>query len=275
MSQTSITHALGQATVAKIFETTLEFGSTYLFPDWADDTPVVPLSVHSWLVKNEGKIYLIDAGVGKGKTRASALFNHLDNPYLERLAEQGVTPDQVDYVLMTHIHTDHVGWNTTFKDGEWQPTFPNARYVFPKEGYEFYLTEEGRAVAGYAAFADSVAPIVAAGLADFIPAAGGTVDQHFEYIPTPGHCVGHMSIRFSSEGEQGLFAGDVMHCLEQVKNPQLVSVFCVDKPLAIETRQQILEQMAQSHTLYFSSHFEGSSVGYVNREGDHYRWQPV
>lgn len=275
MSAGSLSHKLGQAVVTKIYETDLVFKADFLFPDWEKEATDLTLSVHGWLVKHDGKIYLIDTGIGKGKTRASPLFNQLDSPYLLRLEEQGVKPEQVDYVLMTHIHTDHVGWNTHFKDGKWLPTFPNARYVFPQEGYEFYLTAAGRAVPGYAAFEDSVLPIVEAGLADFIPAEGGTVDGKFEYISTPGHCDGHMSIHLSVDGENGLFAGDVIHSLPQISQPDLVSVFCVDKPLAIETRKAVLEQVAGSHTLYFSSHFGGSSVGYITEQDSQFKWQPI
>ncbi|EIC86192.1 MBL fold metallo-hydrolase [Serratia sp. M24T3] len=275
MSKDSLSHKLGKAVINKIYETDLAFNSNFLFPDWKKESSDLILSVHGWLVRHEGKIYLIDTGIGKGKKRTSPLFNDLDSPFLLRLAEQGVKPEDVDYVLMTHIHTDHVGWNTYYKDGKWQPTFPNARYVFPQEGYQYNLSDEGKAVPGYAAFVDSVLPVIEAGLADFIPAAGGVIDGKFEYISTPGHCAGHMSIRFNDEGENALFAGDVMHNLEQLPHPELVSVFCVDKPLAIATRKRILEQSAENHTLYFSSHFAGSSVGYINKQAGQFVWQPV
>lgn len=280
MSEVSRSHRVGKAIVSKIFETDITFKSTFLFPDWEKEATDIRLSVHGWLVRYEGKIYLIDTGIGKGKTRASPLFNELDSPYLAHLEEEGVKPEQVDYVLVTHIHTDHVGWNTYFKDGEWRPTFPNARYVFPEEGYQFNLSEQGKAVPGYAAFVDSVLPVIEAGLADFVPATGGLIDGKFEYIPTPGHCDGHMSIRLNSEGETGLFAGDVMHNLQQIAQPQLTSVFCIDKPLSVETRLQVLDRVAQDHTLYFSTHFGGSSVGYINKrdinsEQGQFVWQPV
>ncbi|QII37655.1 MBL fold metallo-hydrolase [Rouxiella badensis] len=275
MSQQLSGHKLGTAVVSKIFETSLEFKSDFLFPQWADAAELITLSVHGWLVKNNGKIYLIDTGIGNGRKRPSPRFSDLDNPFLQRLAEQGVTPEQVDYVLITHIHTDHVGWNTSFKDGKWVPTFPNARYVFPQQSYQFFLTEQGKTVSGYAAFLDSVVPIVEAGLADFIPASGGVIDEVFEYFPTPGHCTGHTSIRLTSGGEQGLFAGDVIHNLRQIQQPQLACVFCEDKPLAEKTRLQVLEQVARDRTTYFSSHFSGSSVGTIEKRHERFIWQPV
>jgi glyoxylase-like metal-dependent hydrolase (beta-lactamase superfamily II) len=275
MSAGSISHRLGKAVVSKVYETDIAFNADFLFPEWAREAGDLTLSVHGWLVKHGGKIYLIDTGIGHGKTRASPLFNQLDSLFLQRLAELGVEPEQVDYVLTTHIHTDHVGWNTYFKDGKWLPTFPNARYVIPEESYQYNLSEKGQQVPGYAAFVDNVLPIVEAGLADFMPRSGGIIDGKFEYIATPGHCDGHMSIRFDEDGESGLFAGDVMHNVQQIVQPELVSVFCVDKPVAVETRRRVLEQVAASHALYFSSHFTGSSVGYINQQQDQYVWQPV
>ncbi|MEG3135934.1 MBL fold metallo-hydrolase [Rouxiella sp. T17] len=266
---------VGNAVISKVYETSLGFEATTLFPKWQHAPQKVYLSVHSWLVKDEGKIYLIDTGIGKDKPRASALFNQQNHPFLEELAKHGVTPEQVDYVLITHIHTDHVGWNTVLKDGEWKATFPNARYIIPEESYQFQLSEKGKATSAQPCFKDSVLPLVEAGLVDFIPAAGGLFDGKFEYFPTPGHCTGHMSIRLNSEQQSALFAGDVMHALEQITDPQMGSMFCEDKPQADLTRIEILNQVAESNALYFSSHFGGSSVGRISKNDEGYVWHPV
>lgn len=137
MSQQLSGHKLGLAVVSKIFETSLEFKSDFLFPQWTDAAELITLSVHGWLVKNNGKIYLIDTGIGNGRKRPSPLFSDLDNPFLQRLAEQGVTPEQVDYVLITHIHTDHVGWNTSFKDGKWCRLSPMRAMYFHNRAISF------------------------------------------------------------------------------------------------------------------------------------------
>jgi glyoxylase-like metal-dependent hydrolase (beta-lactamase superfamily II) len=281
------THRIGRATVTRLPETTLTFPSpTALLPDWdpaaaasgregLEPTEAVVLSVHAWLVRTERHVVLVDTGIGNGKRRASPLFDRLDTPWLARLQAAGVAPENVTHVLITHLHTDHVGWNTRrAEDGDaWVPTFPNARYLMPARGPALFESPEGRARPNYEIYADSVLPVIEAGLADLVPPEGGEVLDGFTYHPTPGHSPDHNSIAFRSAGEVALFAGDVVHHPVQIGRPEWGSVFCADAESARASRLWALAWASQEDATWFSSHFTGSSAGRVTRSGDGgFRW---
>lgn len=283
-------HCVGSAEIRKILERTIEFPPPGLLPAW-DGAAAIPerhwlvpdsmdatgerltVSVHSWLVKTARHVVLVDTGIGNGKTRALSIFNDLDTPYLARLAEAGVTPDAVTHVLVTHVHTDHVGWNTVLVDGKWRSTFSKARYIFPRAGHDHFDGPAGRARDNYDMYADSVLPVIEAGQADMVADGGGEVLDAFVYHPTPGHSVDHMSIAFSQDGEEAFFAGDVMHHPIQVRRPDWNSVFCADPARAKLSRRWALDHASDRQALYLSSHFAGSSAGRVTRDGDGYRWK--
>jgi len=290
-----MTHAepiyrIGEVTVTRIAETMIEMAPPErLFPDWrpellageerrfAPSAPAslrerIPTSVHSWLVKTPGATILVDTGIGNGKTRPQRYFDHLDTPYLERLALAGVTPEQVDHVLITHIHTDHVGWNTRSIGGRWVPTFPNATYVFPRRGHDYFSSAEGRARPNYGMYDDSIVPVIASGQARMVAPEGGEVLPGITYLPTPGHSVDHMSIGLTSQGEEALFAGDIMHSPIQVHAPELCSVFCADHVAARQSRERVLNYCAEHKALYFSSHFAETSAGRITRARGSYLW---
>jgi glyoxylase-like metal-dependent hydrolase (beta-lactamase superfamily II) len=211
-------------------------------------------------------------GIGNGKTRSQKIFDHLDTPYLDRLKAAGVEREQVDFVLITHIHTDHVGWNTVLVNKRWTPTFPNATYVFPQRGHEDFSSAEGRTRPNYAIYEDSILPVMAAGQARRIGPEGGDVLPDISYLPTPGHSRDHMSISLSSQGEEALFAGDVMHHPVQVGAPGLNSIFCADPLEARHSRGRMLAYCAERDVTCFSSHFAETSAGRIIRENDAYRW---
>jgi glyoxylase-like metal-dependent hydrolase (beta-lactamase superfamily II) len=240
----------------------------------AEPPAMLSIPVHSWLVELDGLTVLIDTGAGNGKTRDySKVFTNLNNPFLERLAEAGVTPDDVDLVLMTHLHTDHVGWNTRLDGDRWVPTFPKARYVFAKAEQEFFETTApaNRRVI----YEDSVLPVIEAGLAETIPAEGAVINGLFTFIPTPGHTAGHMAISLTSEGKQALFTGDVMHSPIQVGRPALSCVFCIDKAQAETTRRSVLNEAADTGATLFTAHFPGNSMGHIRRSDSGFSWQPL
>jgi glyoxylase-like metal-dependent hydrolase (beta-lactamase superfamily II) len=290
MTNPARTYRIGEVTVTRVTETTIEMAPPErLFPDWhpqllageerrlAPSAPEslrerIPTSVHSWVVKTPTSTILVDTGIGNGKTRPQAYFDHLDTPYLERLAAAGARPEQVDYVLITHIHTDHVGWNTRLVGGAWVPTFPNATYVFPRRGHEFFSSAEGRARPNYGMYEDSIVPVIAAGQARMISPEGEEVLPGIRYLPTPGHSVDHMSICLVSQGEEALFAGDIMHSPIQVHAPRLSSVFCADSDQAMRSRERVLNHCAERSALYFSSHFTETSAGRIARASGGYLW---
>jgi glyoxylase-like metal-dependent hydrolase (beta-lactamase superfamily II) len=283
-------YRIGGVRVTRVTETMIEMAPPErLFPDWqpqglageerrfAPSAPAslrerIPTSVHSWLVKTPVSTILVDTGIGNAKTRPQKYFDHLDTPFLDRLAAAGVTPDEVDVVLITHIHTDHVGWNTRAVGGRWVPTFPNATYIFPRRGHEYFSSAEGRARANYGMYEDSIVPVIAAGQARMVEPEGGEVLPGIRYLSTPGHSVDHMSISLTSQGEEALFAGDIMHSPLQVRAPELCSVFCADPVAARESRERVLKFCAEHDALYFSSHFAETSAGRITRANGGYLW---
>jgi len=284
MDEHSTIYRVGDATVTRVLEQSLPLKTDVLFADF--DPAVIDghqawlvgehvdamaehfiLNVNTWVVRIDGKVILIDTATGNHKNRRfNALFHQLNTPYLEQLARAGVTPEEVDLVLLTHLHVDHVGWNTRLDNGRWVPTFPNARYVFSSVERQFFDTaasEKRRIV-----FEDSVLPVIEAGLAEEIGPQGGEYLPGIRFHPTPGHSVGHMSIEIESAGAHALFSGDVWHHAIQVYRPSWSSVFCADKPRANASRQWVLERAADTGAPVFTPHFSGTSAGKVVRDNN-------
>jgi glyoxylase-like metal-dependent hydrolase (beta-lactamase superfamily II) len=292
MTKASATHKIGDVAITRIPEISLTIAAPVLLPDWdpavasADHIWLVPdhmsafrehltISVHAWLVRTSKHTILVDTGIGNGKIRISAAFNRLETPFLAKLADVGVKPKDVTHVLHTHVHTDHVGWNTRLENGRWIPTFKNARHFIPRLGYNYFNSKEGQEKPNYDMYADSVIPVLEAGQVELIDPAGGEVLDGFTYHPTPGHSVDHMSIILNSRDEQGIFAGDVLHHPTQLRRPEWSSIFCVSPELAEISRRKVLDLVSNQSMLYFSSHFAGPSVGTVSQDGDAYRWRFV
>lgn len=311
MTQATNTYRLGDATITRIDELRLAaFKFDALYPDgelqalerhrerleagsFDAATGTFIQSIHSWLVRTPHHTILIDAATGNDKNRPEIPPLHrLNQPFLARLAAAGVTPEQVDYVLLTHVHADHVGWNTRLVYGRWIPTFPNATYVFSgiEQAYGESLatgTEPTGAarpdpVLGPAlrkpadrVYDDSVRPVIDAGLARLIPVDGDEVLDGISFIPTPGHSIDHASIRLVSGGEQALFAGDVMHHPLQVYEPSLNSCFCEFPEAALRSRAFVLEDAAERGATIFTTHFAQSSAGRISRTGERFIWKFV
>lgn len=285
-------YAVGDAKVARVLDCEIStFEPASLFPDWSakcqpllDALPetMTPdgrhllLSIHSWVVWRGDKIILVDTGVGNDKARPFApYFDRLTTPYLERLEALGVVPEAVDYVLHTHLHVDHVGWNTRVVDGQWRPTFPNARHVFSAKEYAFFsdpANADTRHRTSLQTQRDSVAPIVKAGLADMIEIDGGEAIPGFSFHSTPGHSVDHASIVLESAGNMALFAGDVLHHPVQVFAPDMLSIFDPTRETTLKSRRWALNFAADRGVMLFSSHFPGSAAGSVSRRGAGYAW---
>ncbi len=282
-------HRVGAATVQRVTERTIDsFTPAFLFPAAAPDllashahwlgpacadivTNQLRLSVHTWVLRIEGRTILVDTGIGNAKQRPGKAFFHLlDTPYLACLAAAGVRPEDVDLVLNTHLHTDHVGWNTQLVHGRWVPTFPRARYLFPQRELDLVRAHDGHLRQVYE---DSVKPVLDSGQAETVPPGGADIGDGLHFAPTPGHTAGHMSIWLDTGGQRALFAGDVMHHPLQVREPQLSSVFCDAPAQATQTRQALLTELADSGALYCSSHFPGSSAGRIVRDAAGYAWR--
>lgn len=237
----------------------------------------LPLSVHSWLIRDRGRIILVDTGVGNDKPRPfTPYFDGLHTPFLERLAAQGVLPDQVDFVLMTHLHVDHVGWNTRLEEGTWRPTFPNAQYIFSKAEYEYFTEPKNYSERNKTSFIvqqDSIRPIVEAGLARMIEIDGSEVIEGFRFLSTPGHTFDHSSIVFARGADTALFVGDLLHHPEQVHRPEVNSAFDAFADQARESRRRTLEYAAKHNAIVFTTHFTPPSAGRVRQVGGEFAWE--
>ena len=248
-------------------------------------------SIHTWLVRFSGYTMLVDTGVGNGKTLpAMPQFGHLDLPYLDRLLAAGVQPEAVDFVLLTHVHMDHVGWNTRFQDGRWLPTFPNARYIFSRTEQRYNASLSGHTPApdlppprlgkpvrqpAPNVYDQSVAPLIESGLAELIDVGGAEFLAGISFLPTPGHSVDHASIRLRSDGQEALFLGDVMHHPLQVYRSDLRSVYCEFPEASRNSRDWVVSYASENQALCFTSHFAETSAGYVHWGNDGFQWQFV
>lgn len=280
MSNEQNTYRIGDAVVTRILETAVgEVSPAQLYPNWkdynsdatAETAPSIMLQVAIWVVRYAGEVALVDTGIGNHKDRPfNAAFHRLNTPFLERLEQIGVHPEDVSRVLLTHLHTDHVGWNTRLKDGAWVPTFPSATYVMPLVEREFH--ESPAAAARRMVFDDSVAPVLAAAPVEFIPEQGIEHRPGLTFVPTPGHSPGHMSIRLRSKGEEAIFTGDIFHAPEQIRQPELVSIYCADAERSRLSRRHILDHAARYGSRLFTPHFAKTSAGIVAASGDGWEW---
>ncbi|BAN26214.1 MBL fold metallo-hydrolase [Caballeronia insecticola] len=283
MHATPFSCRIGDMTITRIDETSFALPPEKLFPHWeaasADDlarraghaSDQVPLRTHLWIVQRRGRTIVVDTGIGNGKPRAfSALFDRLDNPVLERLAAAGFDRRKVDYVLHTHLHVDHVGWNTQWENGRWTPVFPHATHVFAERERAFFDTPEG--APRRMVYEDSVLPLIEAGQMYVIPDDGATFVDGIRFWPTFGHSVGHMAIEMESDGEVALFSGDVMHSPIQVERPHWKSMFCRHPDDALRARAWLLDRAADRRAAVFSAHFPHTSAGKITRTADGFAW---
>jgi len=276
---------VGSATIARVEET---YGPTYpakqIFPalspeilaehahwlapaHYEAETGLIKLSVHSWLLQIGGQKILIDACCGNQKDKPGRPFWHMMNtPYLERLAAAGARPDEIDLVMCTHLHHDHVGWNTRRADGKWVPTFPKARYVFSKPDFEYYRKidadpKEGPAELG--TFRECVLPIVEAGRADLVTGPHRLNDA-IEIVPAPGHSAGHVVFWLESQGKRAAFIGDIWHHLLQVYYPDWNFPKNSDADQARQSRRMVLKRCAAADALVLPAHVGAPFAGHID-----------
>lgn len=233
------------------------------------------VTIQIWVVQIDDKVILIDTGVGNGKPRKAARMAYLNNRVPEWLAAIGAGFDQVTHVVLTHLHSDHTGWNTVFEDGRWRPSFPNARYLLPRTDYDHWMAAlaAGPDMTMDASWQDSVEPVLDAGLADFVEDDAGMILGCLGVEPVPGHTPGMLSYRLSSQGEEGLFCADVFHSPLQILKPDLNTAYCVLPEVARVTRARVLADAAERGTLLLPMHFGAPHCGYVRKSEDGYRFE--
>lgn len=237
----------------------LEAQREWIVPHFYDPTTDrLRTSIHSWLVTTPHHKILIDACIGNHKTRPTDPRFHMRNePWLERLAAAGAHPDEIDFVMCTHFHADHVGWNTQLVDGRWVPTFRNARYIFKRKELERWDEKhpEHHLVASQRyVFDDSVLPVVEAGQAVLVD-DGYTLDDRLTVEAAPGHTPGNITIRLRTQADEALFSGDVIHHPIQLPYPRLSAIFDDDAQESLATRLRVLEAVADAGILMLPTHF--------------------
>lgn len=251
----------------------LDENRSWLHPRFVEaGTDKAILAVQSYVVATPHHKILIDSCVGNHKPRPGRPMwdNQTSDTYERNLAAAGFAVEDIDFVMCTHLHVDHVGWNTRLENGRWVPTFPNARYLFSERELAFWAEREGKDPKTCPWITDSVLPIVAARRSDTVTSAH-VVNDHVRCLPTPGHTIDHFSVHVGRVGAaDALVTGDMVHSPLQARYPELGMFADYDGKQGGETRRKIFEQFADTPTLLCAAHFPSPSVGHVVRRGTAY-----
>jgi glyoxylase-like metal-dependent hydrolase (beta-lactamase superfamily II) len=240
----------------------------WLIPHFATEEGRLKMSIHSLIIETPSRRILVDTGLGNDKEgRKVPTWNNRKEPFLEKLTAAGFAPDSIDTVLCTHLHVDHVGWNTRLVGGKWVPTFANARYVFGKTEYEHWRDHSDEPDKA-AVFNDSVKPIADAGRADLV-ASDARICDEITLISTPGHSPGHVSLHIKSAGEEGLLTGDVAHHPCQMAHLDWSSTADSDPVRSAATRRELFGRFADTPTLVIGGHF---NAGRIQRDGNAFKY---
>jgi len=254
----------------------LEANKDWLLPRYVDPASgKIILAIQSYILRTGRHTILVDACVGNDKPRPARPAFHMQKfSYLEDMAAAGVQPEAVDYVMCTHLHVDHVGWNTKLVDGRWVPTFPNAKYVFARTEYDFW-EERGRTGEQGPVpnvYDDSVLPVVEAGQSELVD-----MDYQFDhglwFEPAPGHTPGNIVINLESNGRKAVLSGDVMHHPLQLVRPEWSSRACEDRAMSAKTRRALIERYADTDTLIAPAHFASPSIGHIVSRGEAFAYR--
>ncbi len=276
---------IGDVTVTKVVEIETTSSMTWIIPDasrenLAKESWLTPhfgtpegkghMSIHSLVVESSGQRILVDTCIGNDKPRPIPAWDRMSGPFLGDLEAAGFPPESIDRVLCTHLHIDHVGWNTRLVDGKWIPTFPRARYLFGRKEFEYWQDADGAPYGDV--FGDSVQPVFEAGLVDLVD-SDHVVNSEIRFEPTPGHTPGHVSVVIESRGERAVITGDLMHHPVQCAHPEWGSSADVEPPLAEKTRRAFLERYADGPVLVIGTHFATPTIGRIVRKGAAFRFE--
>jgi glyoxylase-like metal-dependent hydrolase (beta-lactamase superfamily II) len=278
------TARIGRATVTRVVETRVEM-RTSLFSAtpaeaWQDDAELLDptfwnretdqwkIAMQTWVVEVDGLTVVVDTGVGNGRDRPTMPPVHqLNTGFLEALHAAGIDAADVDVVVNTHLHVDHVGWNTHLADGAWVPTFPNARYLMPEADYQFYGPDgEGSDEARRILFDDSIFPVEAQ---TELWSDDLQISESLRLRPAPGHTPGS-SVLWLEAGQSAVFVGDLTHCPIQISRPQDPCAFDVDADAAVVTRKRVFTEAARARAMVIPAHYPGHGGATVVARGDRF-----
>lgn len=279
---------IGDVTVSKVLELEVTGGSRFLLPDAAPDLVrpmqwLVPhfaspegklkMSIHALLIQTPQYRIVVDPCLGNDKqNRRVPAWNGRQGSFLQDIADAGFPRESVDFVLCTHLHVDHVGWNTMWADGRWVPTFPNARYLFGRIEYEHWKNQKADELS-IPVFEDSVKPVFEAGRADFVE-TDHRLCEEVQLIPSLGHTPGHVSIVIHSKGERALITGDIAHHPCQLERPDWRATVDHDGDQAEATRRRMFADLCGKQVLVFGTHFAGPSAGWIEANGETWKLRP-
>jgi glyoxylase-like metal-dependent hydrolase (beta-lactamase superfamily II) len=240
----------------------------WLRPHFIDGEGRLIMSICSLLVASRGKRIVIDTCLGNDKPRIVPQWNLRQGRFLHEIAAAGFPREEVDFVVCTHLHADHVGWNTVLENGRWVPTFPNARYIFSARDWEWLDAAPVTALGDYAG--DSVRPVIEAGLADLV-APDFRLTEEVWLESTPGHSPGHVSVRIASQGEHAVVTGDLIHHPCQLARPEWTSPFDFDRSQALATRRSFIGRYAGEPVLVIGTHFATPAAGRIVHDAGAWR----
>lgn len=276
---------IGKVKVTRVVEMQVAGGSRFILPDatreaclpiswlaphFMDEAGNLIMSIHALVVDTGAHRIVVDTCIGNDKQRSIPNWSNLQTSFLRDLEAAGYPRESIDTVLCTHLHVDHVGWNTMLVNGEWVPTFPNARYLLADREFNYWNSADADTL-NEGIMEDSVAPVVAAGLVDLVDWKH-QVCAEVTLEPTPGHTPGHVSIHIRSEGEEALITGDFMHHPCQMTRTEWCSPADYDSTQGRATREAVLAQYVGTDTLIIGTHFATPTAGHVKAlpEGGYY-----
>jgi len=242
----------------------------WLHPHYATPDGKQRMNFQGFVVQAPGRVIVVDSCIGAGRQRDFDVFCDLPEGFIEDLESLGISRHDVDTVMCTHLHFDHVGWNT-YKDpetGEYKPTFPNARYLFGRTEYDAWQdTIRNDGVHTDTHLVECVDPIVNAGMADFIE-ADHQIAEGIRCEPSHGHTPGHVHVRISSQGQDAVITGDLMHHPMQCAMPYRHATFDMDKEAGRQTRMGFVEKYADSGVIVIGAHFAEPTAGHIRTHGE-------
>jgi glyoxylase-like metal-dependent hydrolase (beta-lactamase superfamily II) len=228
------------------------------------------MSIHALVIETPTRRMIVDTCLGNDKQgRDVPGWNNLSGPFLRDLAAAGYPRESIDTVMCTHLHVDHVGWNTMKVDDKWVPTFPNARYLIGRREFEYWRDQTDRHEQQLI-FGDSVQPVFDAGLVDLVE-TDHQVSPEVSLVPTLGHTPGHVSVCISSEGHEALITGDFVHHPCQMAHPEWAATVDYDQTASTATRRDVFGRLAGTPVLVIGTHFAGATAGHIVRDGDAFR----
>ena len=279
---------IGDVKITRIVEMEIAGGSKFILPDatreaslaydwmqphFMDADGNLIMSVHALIVDTGERRIVVDTCIGNDKERNMPNWNNLQTSFLQDLADAGYPRESIDTVMCTHLHVDHVGWNTMLVDGKWVPTFPNARYLVAEKEWAYWDANEDEKTYG-PVLADSVRPVVEAGVVDFVSESHQVCDEVC-LEPTPGHTPGHVSVHISSKGQEALITGDCIHHPVQMSRTDWCSSADYEQSQGQATREGLLEKYVDGDVLIIGTHFATPTAGHIKRHSPGGYWLDV